>query len=88
MAFSAQHRRLMAEAQARLREAERLLRDLLDGPGDLEALEVACDALNVAAVKLRFVQIELSAQESAAVPEAATDDRWAGADDDDTLPPD
>ncbi|OYT72167.1 MAG: hypothetical protein CFK52_05800 [Chloracidobacterium sp. CP2_5A] len=87
MNLSPERRQLMAEAQALLCEAERRLRDLLDGVGDLEAFEVACDALNVAAVKLRLIQIELSAQEET-FPEAAAQSGTARADDDDTLPPD
>lgn len=73
----------MAEAQAHLQEATQLVQDMLTGQAGLELFDVACDALNVAAVKLRFIQLELSAQEEA-FPDAETN---TGVEDD-TLPPD
>ncbi len=73
----------MVEAQAQLQEATQLVHDILTGRAGFELFEAACDALNVAAVKLRFIQLELSAQEEEAVtPETDVTDE------DDTLPPD
>ncbi len=84
--FSPVHRQLIAEAQGQLREAEQHLGALLSGQDNLATFEAACDALNVAAVKLRFVQIELSVQavaETANLAVAAERDST-----DDTLSPD
>ncbi len=72
----------MVEAHAQLQEATQLVQDILTGRAGFELFEAACDALNVAAVKLRFIQLELSAQEEATNPET---DLPA---EDDTLPPD
>ncbi|MGQ9896197.1 MAG: hypothetical protein ACUVR8_01350 [Acidobacteriota bacterium] len=82
MSLSRSHRQLLVEAQAQLQEATHVVQDILTGKAGLELFDIACDALNVAAVKLRFIQIELAAQEEKAInlePEAAEDD---------TLPPD
>lgn len=85
MSFSPQHRQLMVEAQAHLREAEQLLQAILAEQSGWEVFEVACDALNVAAVKLRFIQIEASARdEMAGEVEAETEAKA----EDDTLSPD
>ncbi|MCS7081242.1 MAG: hypothetical protein NZ585_14490 [Chloracidobacterium sp.] len=88
MTFSSEHRRLATEAHAHLREAERYLSAVLDGHGDQATFEAACDALNVAAVKLRFIQLELAANEEAAVQEATTDNASTDRAEDDTLSPD
>jgi hypothetical protein len=73
----------MVEAYAQLQEATQLVQDILTGRAGAELFEAACEALNVAAVKLRFIQLELAAQEEEAVnPETAITAE------DDTLPPD
>ncbi|AEP11492.1 hypothetical protein [Chloracidobacterium thermophilum] len=73
----------MVEAHAQLQEATQLVQDMLTGRAGAELFEAACEALNVAAVKLRFIQLELAAQEEEAVnPETAITAE------DDTLPPD
>ena len=73
----------MVEAHAQLQEATQLVQDILTGRAGAELFEAACEALNVAAVKLRFIQLELAAQEEEAVnPETAITAE------DDTLPPD
>jgi hypothetical protein len=73
----------MVEAYAQLQEATQLVQDMLTGRAGAELFEAACEALNVAAVKLRFIQLELAAQEEEAVnPETAITAE------DDTLPPD
>ncbi|QUV82422.1 hypothetical protein J8C01_03595 [Chloracidobacterium sp. D] len=73
----------MVEAHAQLQEATQLVQDMLTGRAGAELFEAACEALNVAAVKLRFIQLELAAQEEEAVnPETAITAE------DDTLHPD
>jgi hypothetical protein len=73
----------MVEAHAQLQEATQLVQDMLTGRAGAELFEAACEALNVAAVKPRFIQLELAAQEEEAVnPETAITAE------DDTLPPD
>ncbi|QUW00584.1 hypothetical protein J8C02_03560 [Chloracidobacterium sp. MS 40/45] len=73
----------MVEAHAQLQEATQLVHDILTGRAGFELFDVACDALNVAAVKLRFIQLELAAREGNPA-EMETD----LAAEDDTLPPD
>jgi len=73
----------MVEAHAQLQEATQLVHDILTGRAGFELFEAACDALNVAAVKLRFIQLELAAREEDTANPAADIPT-----EDDTLPPD
>ncbi len=70
----------MVEAHAQLQEATQLVHDILTGQADFELFDAACDALNVAAVKLRFIQLELAENPVEMETDIAAED--------DTLPPD
>jgi|GEM_PF-2022244 hypothetical protein len=70
----------MVEAYAQLQEAMQLMQDMLAGQAGFELFDAACDALNVAAIKLRFIQLELADREENPPGLDITED--------DTLPPD
>ncbi len=70
----------MVEAHAQLQEATQLVHDILTGRAGLELFDAACDALNVAAVKLRFIQLELAENPAEIETDITAED--------DTLPPD